>query len=393
MNNFVFQNPTRIYFGKGQIAALESAVPSDTPIMLLYGGGSIKQNGVYDQVKEALGTRQVIEFGGVEPNPTYETLMKAVHLAREKGVGFLLSVGGGSVLDGTKFVAAAIPLESEPWDILTGKVKVSEALPLGSVLTLPATGSEMNGASVISRLETGQKLAFVSPHVYPKFSILDPETTYSLPPRQLANGLVDAFVHVIEQYLTYPASAPLQDRLAESVMQTLVEIAPAVLSGEPDYETRATFMWTATMALNGVIGVGVPQDWSTHVIGHELTALYGIDHARTLAAVLPSLMHVQRDVKQEKLLQFAARVWDVRSGSPDQRIDAAIDRTATFFESLGIPSRLSAYEEVSPETPGLLAKRLEARGALPIGERSNMDRGRIERIVKGSLSDALHSGG
>jgi NADP-dependent alcohol dehydrogenase len=393
MKNFTYHNPTKIYFGKGQIAELDRAVPGEGTVLLLFGGGSIRRNGVYEQARKALGDRRVIEFGGIEANPTYETLMKAVALARRENAQFLLSVGGGSVLDGTKFVAAAIPFEGEPWDILEKKSAPKSATPLGAVLTLPATGSEMNGTAVISRTSTRQKLAFSSSKTYPVFSILDPETTYSLPPRQVANGIVDTFVHVVEQYLTHPADAPLQDRMAEGILLTLIEIGPRVMSVPDDYESRATFMWSATMALNGLIGLGVPQDWATHNIGHELTALYGIDHARTLAAILPSLLDVQRAVKREKLLQYADRVWDIPGGDPEMRIDAAIQKTAAFFEVLGVPSRLTAYPDVAPNTPEVVARRLSSRGGLPLGERRDITAERVERILAGSLEDVEVSAG
>lgn len=384
MKNFVFHNPTKIYFGKGQISKLDDAVPQDETILMLYGGGSIKRNGVYDQVVGALGNRRVLEFGGIEPNPTYETLMRAVDIGRREEVSLLLSVGGGSALDGTKFVAAAIPYQGEPWDILAKNGRVEQAVPIGAVLTLPATGSEMNGNSVISRKSPAEKLAFSSRHVYPKFSILDPETTYSLPERQLANGIVDTYVHVLEQYLTYPVGALLQDRMAESILLTLIEIAPRVMQGT-DYDSRSTFMWTATMALNGLIGLGVPQDWAAHSMGHELTALHGIDHARTLAAIVPSIMNVQREVKRDKLLQYAARVWEVKEGDADARIDAAIERTAAFFDSLGVPPTLARYSEVSRDTPTTVAGRLAARRALPLGERGDIDERRVVEILQRSL--------
>ena len=388
MNNFTFHNPTKIYFGRGQIAKLDEAVPQEGTTLLLYGGGSIKRNGVYEQVRAALGSRDVVEFGGVEPNPTYETLMEAVALARREDAAFLLSVGGGSVLDGTKFVAAAVPLDGEPWDILTGARKPERAVPLGAVLTLPATGSEANANAVVSRRSTQEKLGFSSRHVYPRFSVLDPETTFSLPERQVANGIADAFVHVMEQYMTYPAGAPLQDRLAESILQTLVEVAPKTLAEPANYEHRATFMWSATMALNGLIGLGVPQDWATHGIGHELTALYGIDHARTLAVVLPALLAEQREGKRDKLLQYGARVWGLTEGDEDARIDGAVEKTAAFFESLGIPSRLAAYAEASPDTPALVADRLAARGAVPLGERRDLSAERVRRILARSMEAA-----
>lgn len=385
MNNFTYHNPTRIYFGKGEIKKLDQALSQDEKILLLYGGGSILRNGVHDQVRKALGGRSVVEFGGIEANPRYETLMKAVELARREGITFLLAVGGGSVLDGTKFVAAAIPFEGEPWDIVSKGTKPARAIPLGSVLTLPATGSEMNPTAVISRSSTREKLAFSHPLVYPRFSILDPETIRSLPERQVANGIADSFVHVIEQYLTYPAGAPLQDRMAEGILQTLIELDPEAVTSPEGYESRATFMWCATMALNGLIGLGVPQDWATHGIGHELTALYGIDHARTLATVLPSLLHVQRAEKNEKLLQYAERVWGIREGDDKTRIDAAIQKTAAFFEKLGIPSRLDAYPEVTPDTPATVAERLAARKAVPFGERRTITAERVDAILSHSL--------
>lgn len=380
MQNFEFHNPVKILFGKGQIAAIAREIPAGVKILLTYGGGSIKANGVYDQVKTALAGREVIEFGGIEPNPRYETLLRAVDLARREGAGFLLAVGGGSVLDGTKFIAAAVPFQGEPWDILAKGARVASALPLGSVLTLPATGSEMNFYAVISRQETREKLAFGAPAVYPRFSVLDPETTFTLPERQIANGVVDAFAHVMEQYLTYPVNAPLQDRMAEAILLTLIEEGPKTLAAPRDCDARANIMWCATMALNGLIGCGVPSDWSTHMIGHELTALHGLDHARTLAIILPAVMRVKRGNKRAKLLQFAARVWGIEAGAEDERIDAAIERTRRFFESLGVPTRLSAYG-IGDGTAEQVARRLERRGMATLGERRDTDARQIREIV------------
>ncbi len=386
MDNFTYYNPTKLYFGRGQIAKLDEAVPRDGTTLLLYGGGSIKRNGVYEQVREALGDRTVLEYGGIEANPTYETLMGAVELARAQGVTFLLAVGGGSVLDGTKFVAAAIPFEGEPWDILRRKAPVREARPLGAVLTLPATGSEANPVAVISRRQTQEKLAFSSPLVFPRFSVLDPATTFSLPPRQVANGIVDAFTHVLEQYLTYPAHAPLQDRMAEAILLTLLEVGPKTLEDPEDYDTRATFMWCATMALNGLIGLGVPQDWATHRIGHELTALHGIDHARTLAVILPSLLRHQRQGKRAKLLQYAERVWGLTEGPEDDRVEQAIARTAAFFEQLDVPTSLRRYEAVTPDTVEAVAERLKERGFYPLGERRDIGPDDVRAILTASLA-------
>ena len=379
MQNFTFQNPTRIHFGKGQIEKLATELPADARILLTYGGGSIKANGVYAQVQATLGSRTVVELAGIEANPRYETLMKGVELVKQHRLNFLLAVGGGSVLDGTKFIAAAVPFTGgDPWRILSENAEVQSALPIGAVLTLPATGSEANMAAVISRGD--QKLAFLSPQVFPRFSILDPETTYSLPPRQVANGLVDAFVHVMEQYLTYPANAPLQDRMAEAVLQTLIEVAPGALAAPRDYDARATFFWATTMALNGVISVGVPQDWASHVIGHEITALHGTDHARTLAVVLPALLLVKRDTKRAKLLQWADRVWGIREGAEDARIDAAIAKLRTFFEGLGLPTRLTGHG-IPATVADTVAQRLQARGVVAIGERGDITPAVVREIL------------
>ena len=368
MLNFEFHNPTRIVFGQGKVADLARLVPAQARVLVLYGGESARRTGTLDEVRAALGERSVSEFGGIEPNPSYETLMRAVEQVRAEHIDYLLAVGGGSVIDGTKFVAAAACFDGEPWDILLQRGRnVQRALPLASVLTLPATGSEMNNGGVVTRKATQAKLSFSSVHCFPHFSVLDPTKTYTLPPAQIANGLVDAYVHVMEQYLTYPVQARPQDRFAEGLLQTLVEIAPGALAEPPDYDHRANLMWTATLALNGLIGAGVPQDWATHMIGHELTALHGIDHARTLAIVLPSLMQSQRVAKRDKLLQYAERVWHVSGGTEDERIDAAITHTRAFFESVGIPTRLSAYG-LGREAVDAVVAQLTAHGMLKLGE-------------------------
>lgn len=382
MENFTFHNPTRIHFGRGQIARLNSELPANARILLLAGGGSIRQNGVLAQVKAALGERTVHEFWGVEPNPDHDTLMKAVEIVRREKLEWILAAGGGSVLDGAKYVAAAANYAGDPWEILVKRgADLRSALPIGAVLTLPATGSEANGASVISRRSLREKLAFISPHVFPQFSILDPETTYSLPPRQVANGIGDAFCHVMEQYLTYPADAAIQDRFAEGVLRTLIEVGPKTLAHPADYPTRANFVWAATCALNGWIGAGVPQDWATHMIGHELTALHDIDHARTLAIVMPSLLNHQRAAKRAKLLQYAARVWDIHDGDEDARIDAAIAKTRGFYESIGIKTRLSDYN-VPASTAAEVARRLEQRGLMKFGDRNAITPQAVEEILR-----------
>ena len=387
MLNFEFHNPTRIVFGPGKVAELNRLVPPKAKVLLLYGGASAEKTGTLAEVRAALGERELHEFGGIEPNPTYETLMRAVEQVKLQKIDFLLAVGGGSVIDGTKFVAAAACFEGEPWDILLAHgANVSRALPFGAVLTLPATGSEMNSGSVVTRKSTHTKLAFLSKHVFPQFSVLDPTKTYTLPPKQIANGIADAFVHTMEQYLTYPVQALAQDRFAEGLLQTLIDIAPKALIENEDYDTRANLMWTATLALNGLIGAGVPQDWATHMIGHELTALYGIDHARTLCIVLPSLMNAQRATKHAKLLQYAERVWHITSasGTEDERINAAIAKTRAFFESLGISTRLSGYG-LGPEAVDAVVAQLDAHGMTELGEHRDISLAVSRAILQAAL--------
>lgn len=384
MYNFEYQNPVKIIFGKGEIAKVGANIPAGSKVLITYGGGSIFKNGVYDQVKASIKGFDVVEFGGIEPNPHYETLMKAVDLVKKEKITFLLSVGGGSVIDGTKFIAAAACYKNgDPWDILSKRAIVEDAIPHGTVLTLPATGSEMNSGAVITRVETTEKLSFMSPKVLPLFSVLDPETIFSLPDKQIANGIVDAFVHVIEQYLTFPVNAPIQDRFAESILKTLIEEGPKVLANKTDYDAAANFMWSATMALNGLIGAGVPQDWATHMIGHELTAYHGIDHARTLAIVLPGVMHINRNQKKDKILQLGERVWGVLDGTDDERINETIKRTVEFFESVGIQTKLPDYS-VPTETIDTICTRFEKR-RYKLGEKANIGPEEIRLILENRL--------
>jgi NADP-dependent alcohol dehydrogenase len=377
MQNFILKNPTEILFGRGMIAELGRRVPANTPVLLLYGGGSIKRNGVYDQLKAALKNHRVIEFGGIEANPLYETCLKALEQVKANQVGFILAVGGGSVLDAAKFIASAARFEgAEPWDILrTGGGCIKAALPLGTVLTLPATGSESNGNAVISRQATQEKLALASGLVFPVFSVLDPETTFSLPQKQVRNGIVDAFIHVMEQYMTYPAAAPLQDRFSESILQTLIEAGPVTLAEPNNYEARAALMWSATLALNTLIACGVPQDWSTHMIGHELTAFYGLDHAETLAIVLPGVWKHELARKKAKLEQYGQRVWKVRTAT------RAIAKTEKFFHSLGMPTRLGDYKISGAEA----AKKVRARFAerkTVLGEHGDLQPDAVAAILR-----------
>jgi NADP-dependent alcohol dehydrogenase len=381
MLNFDFYNPTHIAFGQGRIADLATLVPADACVLILLGGESARKNGTLDEVRAALGSRQISEFNGIEPNPSFETLMLAVEQVKKDNIDFLLAVGGGSVLDGTKFVAAATLYDGDPTEILKSfGGKVTKAMPFGSVLTLPATGSEMNNGGVITIKAIGAKLPFLSKHVFPRFSVLDPTKTYTLPQRQLANGVVDAFIHVMEQYLTYPVGGFIQDRFAESLLLTLIEHGPQAVEST-DYIARANLMWTATLALNGLIAAGVPSDWGTHMIGHEITAKYGIDHARTLAVVLPAMMQIRRVAKHEKLLQYAKRVWNITEGSDDEIIDAAIAKTRAFFESLGLPTRLSAYD-IGEDGITAIIKQLEAHGMVALGERHEVTLAESRKVLE-----------
>ncbi len=380
MQNFTYYNPVKIVFGKGTIAKLADLIPTDQKVMVIYGGGSIKRNGVYDQVMAALEDHEVTEFGGIEPNPLYETCMEAAEKAKAEAVDFLLAVGGGSVLDATKFIAAAVKYEGEdPWDIPVKDVPVEGALPLGTVITLPATGSEMNNIAVISRESTQEKFGFNSEYFYPQFSIMDPETTYSLPERQVANGIVDTFIHTTEQYLTYDVNAPLQDRQAEAILLTLLEEAPKVKADPKDYDVRANLMWCAAQALNGLIGCGVPGDFATHMIGHEITAFHGLDHAQTLAVVLPSLLRHQKEPKRAKLLQYARRVWGIDEADEDKAIEMAVQKTDAFFREVGVPTRLSDYG-LTPADCQPIVERFEARGT-ELGERKNIRAQEVEEIL------------
>lgn len=372
MNNFSFQNSTQIHFGEGQIKALTKAIPSSAKILVTYGGGSIKKNGVYEQVSAALSGHTWFEFSGIEPNPKYDTLMKAQEIIAEHSIDYLLAVGGGSVVDGTKFIAAAALYEGDdPWDFVTKGKAIKKALPMACVLTLPATGSESNTGAVVTR--EGNKLPFSSPLVRPLFAVLDPAVTLSLSERQISNGVVDAFVHTMEQYLTYSVNAKVQDRFAEGLLLTLIEEGPKALAAETcqDIDVRGNVMWAATMALNGLIGAGVPQDWSTHMIGHELTGAYGIDHARTLSIVLPAVMKVCAATKRDKLLQYATRVWNLTEGDETTRINRAIELTEQFFEQMKVPTRLAHVDLEEADIDGLIEKLIQ-HGMVKLGEHGSI---------------------
>lgn len=383
MLNFELQNPTRILFGKGQIANIAREIPSDSKILVLYGGGSIKTNGIYEQVCEALKDHDFIEFGGIPANPEYSVLLRALEVIKTQGITFLLAVGGGSVIDGVKFLSSASVYQgSDPWDILAKSIRTETGMPFGTVLTLPATGSEMNSGAVISRAEIQEKRSMGGPGLFPRFSVLDPQVVASIPQRQLANGIADAFTHVLEQYMTYPVGAWLQDRFAESILQTLIETAPVIMENPADYNAAGEFMWCCTMALNGLIQKGVPTDWAIHAMGHELTALFGIDHARTLAIITPAHYRHAFEAKKEKLAQYALRVWNIQETDKDVLANKAIEKTEQFFHSLGIKTRLSDYTDDYDQTAETIASRFKSRGWTALGEHKNLGPEAVLNIIK-----------
>jgi NADP-dependent alcohol dehydrogenase len=383
MNNFEFQNPVKILFGKGQIANLAKEIPENANVLLLYGGGSILKNGIHAQVVTALKSQTVTEFGGIPANPEYETLIKALEVIKTKKIDFLLAVGGGSVIDGTKFLSGAAVYEGEdPWQILEQGIPTLKGMPFGTVLTLPATGSEMNSGAVITKAETKQKRVMGGAGLFPKFSILDPSVVASIPLKQLQNGVIDAYVHVLEQYLTYPTNATLPDRFSEGILQSLIEIGPKVTQNPSDYDAAASFMWSCTMALNGLIQKGVPTDWATHMIGHELTALHGIDHARTLAIIGPNLFRHQFENKKAKLAQYAIRVWNVEGENTEDLANIAIEKTVQFYHEMGMKTKLSENAENFENTSKVVFDRFEERGWVALGENKSIGPKEAKEIVE-----------
>ncbi len=383
MLNFEFKNPTKIIFGKETISKISEEIPQGSRVLLLYGGGSIKKNGIYEQVKNALSSFDFYEFGGIPANPEYEVLLKALELIKTQKITYLLAVGGGSVIDGTKFLSSAALYEGNtPWDILSKHIRTEKGMPFGTVLTMPATGSEMNSGAVITRAKTKEKIGMGGPGLFPQFSILDPQVIQSIPKRQLANGITDAFTHVLEQYMTYPTNAYLQDRFSESIMQTLVQIAPDVINKPFNHEIASNYMWSCTMALNGLIQKGVPTDWAVHAIGHELTALYGIDHARTLAIIAPSHYRKNFETKKQKLAQFAERVFGVLDGSIEEKATKGIEKMEAFFHSIDIPTHLSYYIESYKGTAEEIESRFTKRNWLGLGEHKSITPEIVREIVE-----------
>jgi NADP-dependent alcohol dehydrogenase len=385
MLNFELYNPTNYVFGKGQTEKLSKLVPANAKILLAFGGGSIFKNGVYDQVKAALKGNEIIEFGGIEPNPRFETLMKAVEIVKSQNITFILAVGGGSVIDGVKFISGAVHYEGDAIDILKKKILFkdkSKVIPFGTVLTLPATGSEMNSGAVVTIEATQEKLTLGGSALFPIFSIVDPTVIISLPKRQIQNGIIDAFTHVMEQYLTYPHDAMLQDRIAEGILQTLIEVGPAVVENPSDYKLASNYVWCATMALNGLIQKGVPSDWATHMIGHELTALFEIDHARTLAIIAPSLYKVMFETKKEKLAQYGERVWNITGNSIEEKAEKAIAETVEFFHQMGMKTKLSENTDNYLNTADFIVNRFSERGWKAQGEKQNITLEKVREIVE-----------
>ncbi len=375
---FSYINPTQIEFGQGKIEKISELISKEEKVLVLYGGGSIKKNGVYEQVKNALEDFTWFEFGGIEPNPKKETLDKAIAYGRENDVDFILAVGGGSVIDGAKYVANAFFYDGDGWDLLEGKYTPTKALKIGAILTLAATGSESNTGSVITKSETKEKRFFHSPFSYPKFAILDPDVLKSLDDRQLVNGLVDSFVHTCEQYLTQPHGALAQDYYSEGILRALLELADNF--DKKDDLWYANLMWLANQALNGLIGLGVPQDWATHFIGHELSGLYGIDHARTLAIIQPNLLTVLKDEKNDKLLQMGKNVF--RLDTNDSTI--IIEKIRAFYESLNIKLKISSYTE-DTEVIEKVTTLLEKHGFTHFGDRETIDKAVVVKILEKSI--------
>ncbi len=380
---FAYQNATQILFGQGQIEAIAKVIPADNRVLVVYGGGSIKKNGVYDQVVNALKDHQWQEFSGVEPNPTKETLDKAVEIVKADHIDFILAVGGGSVIDGCKYIAAAAHYDGDGWDILTGSHQVTSATPIGAILTLPATGSESNSGAVITKASTQDKLAFLTPFVQPAFAVMDPDVMKSLPDRQLVNGLVDAWVHVCEQYLTYNHGHMVQDGYAEVLLRNLKQLAEQFDQRDSD-EWRANLMWTANQALNGLIGSGVPHDWATHMIGHELTALWHVDHARSLAIVQPSLLRNQIEHKRAKLEKLGTEVFRLETGS--DLAERTIDAIEALYNSLDVATQLTEHATDKQTAIDNVIEQLSKHGMVALGEHQAITIEQSRKILESAIA-------
>ena len=369
IKNFTFQSPTKIIFGKGAVGALKREIPKDKRILLLYGCQSLKKYGAYESIKKALADRpEVFEFSGISSDPEYDYLLKVVNFIKTNKIDYILAAGGGSVIDAAKFIALASLFEGEPWNIVESfGACCKKALPIAAVVTLPASGSEVNRDAVISRASRKAKLPLGNIAVYPQLAILDPELTFSLPSEQTANGILDTFVHVLEQYLTYPVNAKLQDRFAESILTTLIEDGPIVLNEPENYEARSNIMLSSSMAMNGFLRAGVPMDWATHMISHEITSLFGIPHARALAIVIEPYLNYSKEKKHHKLLQFSRRVWNIFEADENKSVALAIDKTMDFFRSLGFKTKLTDYDLTDKDVEKVI-KQLISHRMVKLGE-------------------------
>lgn len=387
MNEYIYYNPTRLVFGKGQIRALKDELSRfGNKVLVVYGGGSIKRNGLYDEVMSELDKMgvEVSELSGVEPNPRLSTVKKGVNICKENNIECLLAVGGGSVIDCTKAIAAGAKYEGDVWDLITLKAQPQEALPFGTVLTLAATGSEMNSGSVITNWETQEKYGWGSPLVFPKFSILDPTYTFSVPKDQTIYGIVDMMSHVLEQYFHNAKNTPLQDRIAESILLTVMETAPKLLEDLDNYELRETILYSGTMALNGTLQMGLRGDWGSHNIEHAVSAVYDIPHAGGLAILFPNWMRHNVDTNVERFKQLAVRVFNVETEGKSAKEAAleGIDRLSAFWTSLGAPKALADYD-IDSSKLDLIADKAMARGEF--GNFSKQNKEDVLNILKMSL--------
>lgn len=387
MENFTYYNPVQLIFGKGQMEQLSMLIPNyGKKVLLVYGGGSIKRNGVYEKVQEQLNKigAEVHELSGVEPNPKLSTVKQGVEICKQHGIEFLLAVGGGSVIDCTKLIAAASKYDGDPWDFVIKKATPEAALPLGTVLTLAATGSEMNAGSVITNWDTHEKYGWGSPLVFPKFSILDPTNTFTVPKNQTVYGMVDMMSHVFEQYFSHTTNSPLQDRMCESVLKTVIETAPKLLNDLENYEYRETILYNGTIALNGTLSMGVIGDWATHNIEHAVSAVYDIPHGGGLAILQPNWMKYVLSEGTAKFKQMAVRVFNVSDeGKTDEEVALeGIEKLREFWTSIGAPSSLADYN-IDDSKLDLMAERAMANGVF--GKYKKLDKNDCLEILRMSL--------
>ncbi|MBN8193515.1 iron-containing alcohol dehydrogenase [Bacillus sp. NTK074B] len=387
MNEFTFYNPTKLIFGKGQVEQLKELVPQyGKKVLVVYGGGSIKRNGLYDQVMSILKgiDSEVFELSGVEPNPRLSTVRRGVEIAKEKSIDFILAVGGGSVIDCTKAIAAGAKYDGDAWDLVTKKAFAKEALPFGTVLTLAATGSEMNAGSVITNWETNEKYGWGSPATFPQFSILDPENTFTVPKDHTIYGMVDMMSHVFEQYFNNATNTPLQDRMCESVLNTVIETAPKLINDLENYELRETILYSGTIALNGMLQMGYNGDWASHNIEHAVSAVYDIPHAGGLAILFPNWMKHNLKVNPSRFAQLAERVFNVDpAGKSEEEVALeGIDKLREFWSSLGAPTRLADYD-IDDSQIDLMADKAMVNGEF--GNFNKLNKEDVLAILRASL--------